>query len=149
MKIREMVLLLIFIITLIILTFIFKEQGDYIRVNGSYIKVEIADSPEERAKGLAYRDSLAEQTGMLFVFENSGILRFWMKDTLISLDIIFIDENMGIVKIIRNAQPCLREPCEIYSSFSFAKYALEINGGEAERLGINEGEIVELRRQND
>ena len=144
---RKELPLAIFIITIILLLIVFIDfysRENYVKINGKNINVEIADSPEERARGLAYRDSLAEQTGMLFVFDNSSILRFWMKNTLIPLDIIYIDENKRIVTLMENALPCLLDPCEIYSSSSPAKYVLEINGGEADNLGIKEGDFVKI-----
>ncbi|MBS3114946.1 DUF192 domain-containing protein [Candidatus Woesearchaeota archaeon] len=91
------------------------------------IKAEIADDNEERLKGLMFRENLNENKGMLFVFENEEYQTFWMKNTLISLDIIFIDENLKIVDI-RYAQPCKEEPCVLYKSSKPSKYVLEVNG---------------------
>jgi len=69
---------------------------------------------------------------------------FWMKNTLISLDIIWIDENKEVVFIKRNAKPCRADPCEIFKPDKNAKYVLEINGGLAERIGLRVGDSLEF-----
>ena len=88
--------------------------------------VEVAITEEERTKGLMLRDNLEEDKGMLFIFENEGIYGFWMKDTIIPLKIIWINENKDVVYIV-DTIPCKNEICEVYSSDEKAKYVLEIN----------------------
>lgn len=145
LKRKEVFIISIIILVLLLTAFTYiNNNKSYVKINGKYIDVEIADSPEERIRGLMYRDFLTENSGMLFIFDNSDILEFWMKNTLISLDIIYIDENMKIVKIIENVQPCLEDPCESYSSSFPAKYVLEVNAGEADKLGIKEGDFVQV-----
>jgi uncharacterized membrane protein (UPF0127 family) len=109
------------------------------------LEVEIAANDAQRRIGLMNRTSLAERRGMLFVFEKQGYLNFWMKNTLIPLDMIFINENNKIVHIVRNASPCKAArdvDCAKYNSGKPAKYVLEVNGGLAEKLAIEIGNQV-------
>ncbi len=102
--------------------------------------IEIADDPEERAEGLMNRASMPVSAGMLFVYERPAPMSFWMRNTLIPLDMIFIDEH-GIVQHIHpNAVPLDETP--IYGGENLLA-VLEINGGLAKRLGIDVG--TELR----
>ena len=88
--------------------------------------VEIADTPTEREKGLMNRESMAENHGMLFIFLASDFYNFWMKNTLIPLDIIWLDDQMNVVRIL-TAQPCETDFCEIYKPGALAKYVVEFN----------------------
>lgn len=102
-------------------------------------EVELAVSPEELARGLMGRTELSDNAGMLFVFENARERSFWMRDTLIPLDILFIDEEGRIVKIQENAKP--KDETQIPSGGPVLG-VLEINGGRATALGIRTGDIV-------
>jgi len=108
------------------------------------IKAEIADTPEGRATGLMFRESLEENEGMLFVFPDSAVRNFWMKNTLIPLDMIFISENMTIVRI-HYALPCTSDPCPLYSSEKPVRYVLEVGGNFTAENGIEEGGVVTLK----
>lgn len=108
------------------------------------IRVEIADTPAERETGLMHRDSLAEDAGMLFILDDEGVVGFWMKDTIIPLDIIFISKDWRIVNIRHSAQPCRAEPCESYFSDAPVRYVLEVNGGFAQRHNTSEGDSIRL-----
>ncbi|MEK6826382.1 MAG: DUF192 domain-containing protein [Nanoarchaeota archaeon] len=118
--------------------------GGYVEVKGNRIKVETADDPEERMRGLMFRDSLGENEGMLFIFDDSQTRRFWMKNTLIPLDIVFISEDFEIINVVE-AVPCTEEPCEIYRSAGNAKYVLEVNGGFNKRNNITAGDRAEIK----
>jgi len=102
------------------------------------IQAEIADSAQLRARGLMYREELANGNGMLFIFDRPNILLFWMKNTLISLDIIFFDAEGLFVKSA-TMDPCGEEPCRVYNSEDNALYALEVPAGYVQRMGIGEG----------
>lgn len=108
------------------------------------VNVEIADDNYERQQGLMFRESLNENDGMIFIFEDENFQSFWMKNTLIPLDIIFIDKNFEIVDI-KNAVPCEEDPCAAYDSAKPAKYVLEINYGFAEKNSIEAGGKVDLK----
>lgn len=110
--------------------------------SGASFNVEVADSPEEQAAGLMHRLNLPENEGMLFVFEDEKPRAFWMKNTLIPLDMIFMDSNLTVVDI-KHAVPCSSEPCELYHSRP-AQYVLEINKGLSEENKISVGSTVEL-----
>ena len=117
---------------------IIDNGGKLIKVN-----VEIADDNEERTKGLMLREKLNENEGMLFVFENEGYQAFWMKNTLIPLDIIFIGKDLGIVDI-KNAVPCKEENCALYKSSKPAKYVLEVNDHFTIKNNIKIGDKITL-----
>jgi len=106
------------------------------------LQLEIAKTEKQRAQGLMFRPSLALNKGMLFVFEQEAIQRVWMKNTLISLDIIFFSSNKEIVSIIQDLKPCKQAVCKIYSSSSKATYMLEVNSGIVKKERINVGQKV-------
>ena len=110
---------------------------------GKTINVEIADSSEEQRIGLMNRTTLSQDHGMLFIFPDEQQRYFWMKNTLIPLDIIFIDSNLNIINV-HTAEPCTQEPCLIYDSTKPAKYVLEVNAGYAEKHGIKPGQEARL-----
>ncbi len=107
------------------------------------IDIEIADDPKERSKGLMYRKSLPQNSGMLFIFENERNVSFWMKNTLIPLDMIFIAENGTITEIKQNIQPCESDPCESYPSNEPTKYVLEVNANFSKENNIQVGDKLE------
>jgi len=102
--------------------------------------IEIADTPEKRAQGLMFRQELPNDKGMLFVFERQGIYGFWMKNTLISLDIIWINKEQEIVFIKENVLPCKTDICESINPEKEAKYVLELNAGILENIGLKIGD---------
>jgi uncharacterized membrane protein (UPF0127 family) len=104
-------------------------------------RVELARTRAEVAKGLMYRQQLAPDAGMLFLFDRADVLSFWMKNTFIPLDLIFMDAGRKIVGIVPNAQPQSLAPLVAPSP---AQFVLEINGGLAARLGIRPGAVVEF-----
>lgn len=93
--------------------------------------VSIADDPIEQTKGLMWVESMSADEGMLFVFANEDYLSFWMKNTLIPLDILFFDEKGKLVDIKNDFQPCESDlNCISYQSISPAKYVLEVNSDQ-------------------
>ena len=102
-------------------------------------EVYIADSNSKRKMGLMYIENLPNNHGMLFKFNSPRIASMWMKNTYISLDLLFIDKNQTIVKIHNNAEPF---NLKSISSKLKVKWVLEINGGLAEELGINPGNKI-------
>ena len=112
-------------------------------INEKSFNVEIADNQIERAQGLMFRKELEENSGMLFLFESSGKHSFWMKNTLIPLDMIWIDENFEIAYIYENAQPC-EETCSSIAPDKNARYVLEINSGLVEKYNFKVGERIKI-----
>jgi len=108
------------------------------------IEVEIADEFQEIIKGLMFRENLDWNNGMLFVYEREKKQSFWMKNTLIPLDMLFIDADFRIIDIKENVQPCIKEPCPNYTSKMPAKYVLEVNAGFAMKNEIKIGDLVIL-----
>ena len=106
--------------------------------------VQVADSEEERKIGLMFRTQMPADEGMIFLFDGETTLSFWMKNTLIPLDIIYLDKNWKIVSIQKMAQPCKADPCPLYPSVGPAKYVLEINAGLSDKLKIQSGDQVQM-----
>ncbi len=80
--------------------------------------------------------------GMLFVFPDSEIRTFWMKNTLIPLDMLFFDSNRRLVTLLHDVPPCKADPCPIYPSTAPARYVLELNAGTAAKLGVRIGDVL-------
>jgi uncharacterized protein len=103
---------------------------------GAHFSVEIADDGAERSRGLMFRENLADSAGMLFVYDRPQSVAFWMKNTLIPLDMLFIGPDGGVRRIRRMARPHDTTPIPGGSDIRFV---LEIPGGLAARLGLPEG----------
>jgi uncharacterized membrane protein (UPF0127 family) len=104
---------------------------------------EIADTPATWERGLMERSSLAPNAGMLFLFPEAAPRTFWMMNTLIPLDMLFIGADYRIINIQENAVPCLPpRQCPTYPSTAPAQYVLEIPGGRARALAIHAGDRV-------
>ncbi len=124
-------------------------QGDgelqFLRQDGSTavsITIEIADTPEARIRGLMERWSLQELHGMLFIFDYPEVQRFWMHNTPLSLDMLFVDENRRILNIAESTTPMSKQT---YSSRGPAKYVVEVRAGFSKRHGIEEGMKVQWK----
>ena len=116
----------------------------WVELAGERYAVELADDDAERARGLMFRDELADGTGMLFVHDEEQPLAYWMKNTRIALDILYFDSQRRLVAQQRDVPPCtLGDGCPSYPSRAPARYVLELDAGEAARLGLKGGE--ELR----
>ena len=102
------------------------------------VKIETASTPEQKTIGLMYRKFLEKNSGMLFVFDKEEPKTFWMKNTLIPIDIIFISSGKKIVSF-ETMEPCAADPCVIYSSGRPAQYALEVNKGFVKENEITTG----------
>ena len=108
------------------------------------IQVEFAKTAQELETGLMNRESLEKNSGMFFIFPDEKSRSFWMKDTLIPLDMIFISSN-GRVNEMTTQEPCPKTgTCQVYESKLPARYVLEINGGQAEKWNMANGDIVEI-----
>ena len=103
------------------------------------VRVEVADTPAKRALGLQYRRELSDDQGMLFLFPAERVQSFWMKDTPLSLDIIFIGADRRIVGIIHQAVPFSTASLSVPAP---SQFVLEIKGGLSERHGIKVGNPV-------
>ncbi|MBO0344635.1 DUF192 domain-containing protein [Roseibium sp. CAU 1637] len=108
-------------------------------------QVEVARTDSERARGLMHREDMAVDQGMLFIFEAAGQRYFWMKDTPLSLDIIFVDEDGEIIRIADHTVPFSEN---IVPSNGDALYVLELLAGTSEELGITEGDRLVSEAMN-
>ena len=115
---------------------IHPQHGDPLQVH-----VEIADTEEKQQLGLMYRRELPELQGMLFLFPREAPLSFWMKNTPLPLDIIFINAAHTIVSIAQHTTPFSEKPLP---SGSPAQFVLEVNGGFCQRHGVAVGDRVEF-----
>jgi uncharacterized membrane protein (UPF0127 family) len=124
-------------------------QDGLVRIStpsGATIQAEIADTTEKRAKGLMYRDSLAKDRGMLFTFAEPQLWTFWMKNTRIPLDIIWMDGKKRIIHIERNVPTCSRtdDGCPQYQPNDNAMYVLELAAGVADALKLQRGSVLKF-----
>ena len=112
---------------------------------GPTLYAEVADTPAELSSGLMYRESLSDDQGMLFIFPGGDSEKsFWMKNTLIPLDMIFANSSLEIVSIQADVPPCVADPCPTYDSGKPAKYVIETNAGYAATQGIEPGQAILL-----
>ncbi len=107
--------------------------------------VEVADEKEERNTGLMNRESLEENRGMIFIYEEEIKPAFWMKNTLIPLDMVFMDEDFKVVDYFVNVQPCEEDPCPHYIPNSNAQYIVEVNAGQVGKMGLERGDVAEYK----
>jgi uncharacterized membrane protein (UPF0127 family) len=116
-----------------------------LRAPKATIRVQVADTPEERSRGLMGVTRLTARTGMLFVFERDDAVAFWMKDTLISLDMVFVGQDGTVrrvfarVPVVSRSLPDAQIPLEQAT----AKYVIELPAGEAAKDGLQPGSRIE------
>jgi len=112
----------------------------WVELGGQRYQVELARSPEERARGLMFRDVLDPGHGMLFIHDREEPQAYWMKNTRIPLDILYFDDAHKLVSMQRDVPPCsLGDQCPPYPSAAPARYVLELNAGEAQKLKLETG----------
>ena len=114
--------------------------------DGYAVTVEIASDDDTRQQGLMFRDHLADDRGMIFFFPQSGDYPFWMKNTLIPLDMIWIDEGLRIAHVAHDVPPCKADPCPSYPPDAKAKYVLEVAAGVAARHHLKNGDALRFER---
>lgn len=119
-------------------------SGPGVEIGGKRFSVEIADTQQKQALGLMYRDEMAVDHGMLFIFPNEAPRSFWMKNCRIALDIMYFDKDLNMVSASLDTQPCRVSRCPSYPSIAAAMYVLELNAGTAKKLGIGPGSGMTL-----
>jgi len=155
MKAYAEIFLLVVAVIILIYIFFYFAQTSYspsapdslmgsVCFSGNCFSVELATTRAQVERGLMYRKELYNDNGMLFIFDKEENYPFWMKNTLIPLDIIWIDGNGKIVFVADNVQPCKSLICSSVNPGVSAKYVLEINAGISEKIGLNLGEEVKI-----
>jgi uncharacterized membrane protein (UPF0127 family) len=141
MRTRLWLTAVIFLFCIVPLCGCSKEPIRKVCLGRACIQAELADSESKRYQGLMFRKGLLENEGMLFIFDQDAPHTFWMKNMLIPLDIIWIDQSKRIIDIKTNIAPC-QGPCENIIPSGAARYVLEVNSGFAERNAVKVGERV-------
>ncbi|MEX0930603.1 MAG: DUF192 domain-containing protein [Candidatus Paceibacterota bacterium] len=111
-----------------------------VELAGVCIDVDVAESPEERAQGLSGRAELADGTGMLFVFAETGLHSFWMKDMRFSIDILWFSSDRRLVQVVKDASP--ESFPESFRPSEPALYVLEVPAGATSQYGVAEGNVI-------
>jgi uncharacterized protein len=155
-KTKIMIIALVLILIIIILVFkIFQllnptPNSDLSKItlnlNSVTYQIEVARTSTELSAGLSNRPSLCLQCGMIFIFPKPGILPFWMKDTLIPLDMIWLD-SAGVIVDIQTAQPQPNTPITqltLYKNSTPAQYVLELNALDSQKLNLKKGDFINL-----
>jgi uncharacterized membrane protein (UPF0127 family) len=104
--------------------------------------VELATTPAEQELGLMFRQRLDKDKGMLFIFPQAGDYPFWMKNTQIPLDMVWLGPDKKIVFISAATPPCKNDPCPLFDPAQNASYVLEVNAGEMARIGAKVGDTL-------
>ena len=115
-----------------------------VELHGQRFLVELATDDAGRQRGLMMRTTLAPDHGMLFVFPHTGPQAFWMKNTLIPLDILYFDEERRLVSMQVDVPPCRADPCPTYPSDAPALYVLELSAGTTRRIGAKPGDTLTI-----
>lgn len=133
---------IILVVLLIIAGFLIIMEKDKAKIcfDENCFKVNLALTERERKRGLMFKEDLAPDEGLLFVYNKSSIYSFWMKNVSFPLDIIWISQNKEVVEIKRNVLPCQDDSCPKINPGKKAKYVLEIKGGLSEEMGIFVGD---------
>ncbi|MGA7617584.1 MAG: DUF192 domain-containing protein [Thermoanaerobaculia bacterium] len=112
--------------------------------DGFRVWMEIAADDQSRAEGLMYRESVPAGSGMLFMFPQEGLYPFWMKNTYVPLDMIWMDSSGRVVDVKSNVPPCPGDPCPSFTPAGTASYVLELGAGEASKHGVKKGSAIRL-----
>jgi hypothetical protein len=105
---------------------------------------EIADTPARVARGLMFRREVPEGEGMIFVFPGRDLHVFWMKNTLVPLDMIWLDDDGAVVHVEASVPPCRADPCPSYGPPRLSRYVLEVRAGTAAREGLALGDRLRI-----
>lgn len=114
--------------------------------SGAYTyEVEVSDNRDARMKGLMERETLDDNKGMLFIFEDERIPAFWMKNMKIPLDIVFMDKDYKVVDYYENVPACTADPCPHYLPSVNSKYVAELVAGTIEKIELKRGDLAQVK----
>ena len=120
------------------------EYKHFFAINGKKILLEEAITQNQKNQGLMGRTFLKQDTGMVFFYDSYVEQSFWMKNTKIPLDIIFLKDGT-VVALYKNAEPCNTEICKIYPSRGIINQVVELNAGSCKQYGIKKGSILRVK----
>ena len=145
----QIAIAILVIVDILFAYFVYQKKygvGDVSRVcfDNDCFAVEIAATNSEREKGLMGRQSLGADQGMIFIYDKPGYYSFWMKNTLIPLDIVWLDKDRRVVFINENTQPCREDDCPALTPVIQAQYVFEANAGTAEKIGLQYGDRADI-----
>jgi len=112
--------------------------------HGRAFVAEIADTPELWQRGYMFRKEVRDDEAMIFVFPEAGFHPFWMKNTLVPLDMIWMDDAFTVIHLQIAAPPCAADPCPSYGPLRKARYVLEVRGGAAAHEGLKVGDRMQI-----
>jgi uncharacterized protein len=115
-----------------------------VTVNGVPLVADVAITSEQRSKGLAVKDTLAENESMLFVFSKANNYPFWMKNMKFPIDIIWLGTDRYVIHIEHSLEPCESDACPLYTPDDKAQYVLETVAGFAKKYNVTENTVVEF-----
>ena len=121
-------------------------RGPSVELKGQRFSIEIADNDASREHGLMGRESMPQDHGMLFVFQDDQPRSFWMKNCKFAQDMLFFDADRRLISVQHDVPPCTADPCPPYSSGAPARYVLELNAGQARKLGVSPGDELQIQR---
>jgi uncharacterized protein len=141
MKKNYLIIIILFLLFLTMFSLnYFSKKPIKVCFENNCFDLEVAETREQRKQGLMFREKLDPNKGMLFIYQQEAIYPFWMKNTLISLDIIWINKENQVVYISQNNQPCQDNDCFSINPDKKAKYVLEINAGKAAEINLKVGD---------
>ena len=121
-----------------------KHKATAVVLHGQKFSMELATDEPSRERGLMFRTALGSDHSMLFVFPSSEPRAFWMKNTLIPLDILYFGTDRRLVSMQLNVPSCKADPCPLYPSNAPARYVLELSAGTARRIGAEVGDELKI-----
>jgi uncharacterized membrane protein (UPF0127 family) len=144
-KTKRIIMLVLMAIFLMSASFFLIERNEATIIivsfpNGHELETEVADTPEKLLFGLAFRETLPANSGMLYIFESTGQNHLWTKEYHFPVDVMWIDESHQIVGLKENVAPCREDDCPKYSSPEPVRYALQTEAGFIKREGITIGQ---------
>lgn len=113
--------------------------------SGKVLQVEVMVKDEDRTMGLMFRPSLAEDKGMLFVFETVEFHGIWMKNCKFPIDIVWLDQDRKVVDLAESVPPCKADPCPVYQPLRKAAFVVELSAGQARREKATRGSALSFK----
>ena len=138
----EIAIVVIVILAAVALTYFTSSKSvkfTSVKIGNATVKAEVADTAFKKMRGLMFKKSLGENDGMIFPFDYEDYYGFWMMNTSIPLDLIWINAKQQVVYIQKDAQPCTITSCPVYKPITPAQYVLEVNAGFTDAHSIKVG----------